>query len=307
MKCPNCDSELRSLVPGIFECPKCKTIVQDKKKEEEKPEDLEITTGDWFMKNTKLNPKYEICDQGIIVHQTEKIMIAVLLCHSPDFPNSKYCRISFFKERARVHLGMVKIRKKEVLQNTIDALEKIDTNFNDEFEWVVENTIDPNLSDDEFLNYTLTDRKCPECGKTLKKRKKFYECENQVCGELLVIVDGRPQFHYPPEELPKRFVKNLPITYYFPVAGITTNMQVGDWKAVAVIYKETNPDRRWLRFYWWTRDLQPYLKSQLTIDIDANKSLKWQSRRGVKSPNIYDKTIIKPLIDGLKKIYGLMN
>jgi ribosomal protein L37AE/L43A len=307
-KCPNCGAELRPLVPGsIYECPKCKTIVQEKKKEEEKPSELSVASGEWFMRNTKLNEKYELCEQGVIAHQTPKMMIAALICHSPDFPKSSYIRLSWFKDLARIHWGMIKIRDKVVLNNTIRALEKIDENFDEEFNWIGEGDIpaDPELNDTEFLHYTIKDKKCPVCGKTLKKRKKFYECENQVCGELFVIVDGIPLFDSDSQKLPLRFVKNLPITYYLPVAGITTQMYVGDWKAIAVIYKESNPERKWLRFYWWTRNLQPYITSELTIDIEANKSLAWSSRRGVKSPNIYDKSILKPLINALKKIESI--
>ncbi|MHA1110546.1 MAG: hypothetical protein ACTSRE_05555 [Promethearchaeota archaeon] len=259
------------------------------------------------MRNTKLNPKYEICDEGVIAHQTPKMMIAALICHSPDFPNSKYVRLSFFKELARIHWGMVKIRDKAVLSNTIAALESIDKNFDEEFNWIgeVETPVDPNLDDQEFLKFIITDRKCPVCGRTLKKRKKFYECENQACGELYVIVKGIPLFNFASEKLPLRFVKNLPIAFYLPVAGITTQMYVGDWKAISVIYKESNPDRKWLRFYWWTRNLQPYITSELIIDTYANKSLAWSSRRGVKSPNIYEKSIIKPLIEALKKVESI--
>jgi len=292
------------MVPGLYECPKCKTIIKEKKKKEEKPEELSITQGDWFMRNTKLNANYEICEQGIIAHQTPKMMIAALICHSPDFPKSSYIRLSWFKDSARIHWGMVKIRDKAVLLNTIKALKSIDKNFDEEFNWIGkgDTPADPDLSDVDYLNYKIVDKMCPVCGKKLKKRKKFYECENQVCGELYVIVHGLPLFNYPAENLPLRFVKNLPIAYYIPVAGITTQMHVGDWKAISVIYKESNPERKWLRFYWWTRNLQPYLKSQLIMDMEADKSLTWSSRKGVKSPNIYDKSIIKPLIDALKKI-----
>jgi hypothetical protein len=292
------------MIPGLFECPKCKTIIQEKKKKEEKPEELSVTQGDWFMRNTKLNEKYEICEQGVIAHQSPKMMIAALICYSPDFPNSKYIRLSWFKDPIHIHWGMIKIRDKAVLTNTIKALEKIDKNFDEEFNWIGKEEIpaDPELSDVDFLNYKIIDKMCPVCGKKLIKRKKFYECENQVCGELYVIVNGLPLFNYPAENLPLRFVKNFPITYYLPVAGITTQMHVGDWKAIAVIYKDSNPDRKWLRFYWWTRDLQPYLNSQLIVDLEANKSLAWTSRKGVKSPNIYDKKILRPVIDALKKI-----
>lgn len=306
MKCPNCDTELRMMVPGLFECPKCKTIIKEKKKKEEKPEELSVTPGDWFMRNTKLNDKYEICEQGVIAYQTPKMMIAALICHSPDFPKSNYIRLSWFKDQARVHWGMVKIREKAVLLNTIKALETIDKNFDEEFNWIGKGEpADPKLSDQEFLNYKLTEQKCPVCGKKLKKQKKFYECENQVCGELYVIVSGIPLYNYPSEQLPLRFVKNFPIAYYIPIAGITTQMYVGDWKAIGVIYKESNPDRKWLRFYWWTRDLQPYLESQMIVDNEANKSLAWSSRKGVKSPNVYEKSIIKPIIDALKKIESI--
>ncbi len=123
-KCPNCETELRALVSGsIYECPKCKTIVQERKKEE-KPAELSVTSGAWFMRNTKLNEKYEICDEGVIAHQDPKMMIAALICHSPDFPNSKYVRLSWFKELARIHWGMIKIREKGVLRNTISAFRK---------------------------------------------------------------------------------------------------------------------------------------------------------------------------------------
>jgi len=259
------------------------------------------------MRNTKINSKYEICEQGIIVDQSSIYMIAVLICHNPDFSNSKYVRLSWFKDPAHIHWGMIQIREKAVLANTIRALETIDKNFDEEFEWIGSSDplADPNLNDDKFLHYKIVDRKCPNCGKTLKKRLKFYECENEDCGDLFVIVNGIPLKDFPSEQLPLRFVKNLPVTFYLPFVGITTKIHVGDWKAIAIIYKDTNPDRKWLRFYWWVRDLQPYLESQLTIDIEANKSLAWESKKGVKSPNIHDKKLIKPLIEALKIIESI--
>ena len=33
-----------------------------------------------------------------------------------------------------------------------------------------------------------------------------------------------------------------------------------------------------------------------------NTQMGWKSQRGVSSPNIYDKEILKPLIEALKKI-----
>ena len=76
---------------------------------------------------------------------------------------------------------------------------------------------------------------------------------------------------------------------------------MGEWKALAVIYASNNPNKKWLRFYWWARDLSSILKNGRR-EIGEGIQMGWKAQRGVSSPNIYDKNLLKPLIKALKKI-----
>ena len=59
-------------------------------------------------------------------------------------------------------------------------------------------------------------------------------------------------------------------------------------------------EKRWLRFYWWRRNLQEYIKSDYRMDASSASALGWSARPGAGSTNIYDKALIRPIIDALK-------
>ncbi|MFW9948765.1 MAG: hypothetical protein ACFFKA_01400, partial [Candidatus Thorarchaeota archaeon] len=127
------------------------------------------------------------------------------------------------------------------------------------------------------------------------------------CGEI-VILEGynQPIFNIPPRELDMNFHANFPINFYLPVSGITVKWLMGEWKALVVIYSPDNPDKKWLRFYWWVRDLSNILKHGQR-EMGENVQMGWKAQKGISSPNIYDKKTIKPLIEALKKIETLLN
>ena len=101
----------------------------------------------------------------------------------------------------------------------------------------------------------------------------------------------------------RTYSSNFPINYYLPKVGVTTKLSMGIWKAIVIIYAKENPDKKWLRFYWWRRDLQTFMMSK--YQMGAAQGLKWETRKGVLSPNIYEKETIRPLIDGIKKMKDL--
>ena len=76
---------------------------------------------------------------------------------------------------------------------------------------------------------------------------------------------------------------------------------MGEWKAAVVIYSKDNPNKKWLRFYWWVRDLSNILKYGQK-EMGNGTQMGWKAQRGISSPNLYDKKLIKPLINALKKI-----
>ena len=130
------------------------------------------------------------------------------------------------------------------------------------------------------------------------KNNRFYDC--QVCGEIVVLEDGRPIFDVPTDKLPLSYSSNFPINYYIPEKGITFKWLMGEWKSIVIIYDQSNPDRKFLRFYWWTRNLQDYISSEYSMGDSAAVSFKWSARKGVGTTNIYDKNLIAPLIKALK-------
>jgi len=165
MKCPNCgNSELKTLVEGIWQCPKCNKIIKNKiESNEEEPGESTFESGDFFIRNTGLNKKYEICEKGIIISKTPKFMIAALICHSPSFPNSKYIRISWFKNSIYLHAGMIKITESSELNNLIKCLEKIDNDFDQDFNFnTAENDTELDFEEQEDL-FKLDGTKCPKC------------------------------------------------------------------------------------------------------------------------------------------------
>jgi ribosomal protein L37AE/L43A len=304
------------LVAGIFQCPQCKKIVKEKDKvsaqEKSKIEKGEFQDGDYFHKNVSLNKQYEVCEKGITISKTENRLFAVLICHSGYLKEERYVRLSWWKNLQ--HAGMFKIYDKEVLNNTIISLEKIEDSFDDIWGWKGTYGKQGPKSEEqlekeknlEIIKYRIIEnRTCPKCGKKMDKMKSHYECQH--CGEI-VILEGynQPIFNISSTDLDLNFHTNLPINFYLPVGGITVKWLMGEWKALAVIYSKDNPNRKWLRFYWWVRDLSNILKYGQR-EMGEGTQMGWKTQKGLSSPNIYDRKLIKPLINGLKKISTELN
>ena len=122
MDCPSCGVKMDILVEGIFQCPKCKKIIK-KKEEEKKEKEKKVLEGEWqegeyFHENVSLNKQYEIAEKGITIRK-----------------NEKYVRISWWKKSFYQHAGMFKIYDENVLYNVIQALKKIDENYDDFWSW----------------------------------------------------------------------------------------------------------------------------------------------------------------------------
>jgi len=303
---------MQPLVEGIFQCPQCKKIIKqkDKKaeaKEKKLTEEGAFQDGEYFHKNASLNKQYEICEKGITINKTDNRLFAVLMCHSAYLKDEKYVRLSWWKNSQ--HAGMFKIYEKYVLNNIIHALEKIDESFDDIWSWKGKyGKQEPKTKEDlekekslDIIKYRIIENKtCPKCQKKMDKKKSHYEC--QYCGEI-VILEGynQPIFNIPPEDLDLRFHANFPINYYLPVSGITLKWLMGEWKALAVIYSKDNPNKKWLRFYWWVRDLSNILKFGQR-EMGNGTQMGWKTQKGIFSPNIYDKKLIRPLINALNNI-----
>ena len=312
MKCPACDLEMEPLVAGIFQCPQCKKIVKQKDKEEEAREKKKIEEGafqdgEYFHENASLNKKYEICEKGITINKTDNHLFAALICHSAYLKEEKYVRLSWWKNYQ--HAGMFKIYDSYVLNNLIVALEKIDGSFDDIWTWSGKFGRDKQKTEEdlekekklEIIKYRIIEnRTCPKCQKKMDKMKSHYECQH--CGEI-VILEGynQPIFNILSNDLDLSFHANFPINFYLPVSGITLKWLMGEWKAVVVIYSKDNPNKKWLRFYWWARDLSNILKYGQR-EMGNSAQMGWKAQKGISSPNIYDKKLIRPLINALKNI-----
>jgi len=317
MKCPACDIEMELLVAGIYQCPQCKKIVKEKEKDMKLVEENQIESGifqegEYFHKNASLNKQYEICEKGIVINKTETRMFAALVCHSPYLKEEKYVRLSWWKSYQ--HAGMFKIYDKYVLYNCIKALERISESFDDTWTWSgkfgkqdqktqEELEQEKNL---EIIKYRIIEnRTCPKCNKKMDKMKSHYECQH--CGEI-VILEGynQPIFNLLPSDLDLRFHGNFPINFYLPVSGITIKWLMGEWKALVIIYSKDNPNKKWLRFYWWVRDLSIILKYGKK-EMGNGTQMGWKAQRGISSPNIYDYKQIKILIRALRTIAKELN
>lgn len=317
MNCPACDIEMELLIEGIYQCSNCKKIVKAKSIEAEKMEKKEslignLIDGEWFHKNASLNKAYEIAESGIILNKTENRLFAVLICHSAYLKDEKYVRLSWWKNSR--HAGMFKIYDKYALNNIILALEKIDESFDDIWSWKGKyGKQEPKTQEDlekekslDIIKYRIIENKtCPKCQKKMDKMKSHYEC--QYCGEI-VILEGynQPIFNIPPEDLDLRFHANFPINYYLPVSGITLKWLMGEWKALAVIYSKDNPNKKWLRFYWWVRDLSNILKFGQR-EMGNGTQMGWKAQRGISSPNIFDRKLVRPLINALNNVLIELN
>lgn len=303
---------MEPLVPGIYQCPQCKKI--QKQKDDTVEEDLEkqveqgqYLDGEYFHKNASLNKQYEISEKGIIISKSETRLFATLICHSAYLKDEKYVRLSWWKSYQ--HAGMFKIYDKNVLNNVITSLEKINKSFDDIWTWSgkygkqepkTKEIIEKEKYIDLLKYRIIENRTCPKCQKKMTKGKSHYECQH--CGEI-VILEGynQPIFNIPSTELDLTFQTNFPINYYMPVSGITVKWLMGEWKAIVIIHSKDNPNKKWLRFYWWMRDLNNVLKYGQR-EIGEGTQMGWKAQRGISSPNIYDKKLITPLIKALKKI-----
>ncbi len=312
MKCNACNIDMEPLVAGIYQCPQCKKIMKENRneakiEEQKKSEEGEFQAGEYFHKNIALNKQYEIAEKGITISRTPNRWFAVLICHNPLLKSEKYVRLSWFKKSFYQHGGMFKIYDKDVLKNTIKALEKIDEFFDEYWGWHGKFRKKVNRTEEqkekekklEIIKYRIIEnRTCPKCQKKMDKMKSHYECQH--CGEI-VILEGynQPIFNIAPSDLEIEFHGDFPINFYMPISGITVKWLMGEWKSLVVIYSKDNPNKKWLRFYWWTRDLRNILKSGQR-EMGEGTQMGWKSHKGVASPNLYDKKMLKPLINALK-------
>jgi len=296
MKCPACNIEMQPLVAGIFQCPQCKKIKKEEDKADKVEEQREIEEGafqdgEYFHKNANLNQQYEIAERGITIFKTPNRWLAVLICHNAYLKSEKYIRLSFWKKSFYQHGGMFKIYNKDVLKNTLNALEKIDETFDDlwTFHGKFRKTGQKSEEQKErekkldIIKFRIIENKtCPKCQKKMNKMKSHYEC--QQCGEI-VILEGynQPIFNIAASDLEIDFMGDFPLNFYLPVSGITVKWLMGEWKAIVVIYSKDNPNKKWLRFYGW------------------------KAQRGAASPNLYDKKHLKPIINALRKVAVEMN
>lgn len=318
MKCPACQVEMETLVEGIYQCPKCRKIIKEKAEEEKKEEKKigkgEIQDGEYFHQHASINKQYEVCEKGITVNKTENRWFAVLICHSAYLESERYIRLSWWKKSFYRHAGMMKIYEEVVMRNLIKALEKIDENFDDFWTFKGKFRENKTLTEEEkirdkkldLIKYRIIEnRTCPKCGKKMNKEKSHYECPH--CGEI-VILEGynQPVFNIAPSDLKLNFQAGFPINFYLPVAGITIKWLMGEWKSLVVIYSKENPNKKWLRFYWWVRDLKNILKYGKR-EIGESSKLGWKAKKGAGTTNLYNKDLLKPLIKALKKISEEMN
>jgi ribosomal protein L37AE/L43A len=307
---------MEPLVAGIFQCPSCKKILRKEDKISTAKEQKEVKFGDFQDANSfpRIDPRYEIVLKGITIHKTPNRWFAVLICHTPELKNDRYIRLSWWKKSIYQHAGMFKVYDRDVLKNLIVSLEKIDESFDDL--WTFRGKFGkkgPKTEDQkekekklEIIRYRIIENKtCPRCQKKMEKMKSHYECSH--CGEI-VILEGynQPIFNISTSELDLTFQGDFPINFYLPVAGITIKWLMGEWKALVVIYSKDNPTKKWLRFYWWNRDLQNILKYGMK-EMGEGTQMGWKAQRGVSSPNIYDKRLIKPLIEALRNIAKELN
>jgi len=314
MRCPACDIPMEPLVAGIFQCPQCNKIIKEKMdndegKDQDKIKKLDFQDGEYFYRNASLNKNYEICEKGITIIKSPKRWLAALICYAPHLKTSKYIRLSWWKKEVYQHGGFFKITNSDVLKNVIIALDKINASFDEFWSWkgsFEENSKNnDNVFEDEklkILKYRIIENlTCPNCNKKLINRKSHYECVH--CGEIILINGYKdPIFDINPKNLSLKFTTNLPVNFYLVNTGITVNWLMAEWKAIAVIYSNDNPNKKWLRFYTWERDVQSLLKYGR-----SGAQMTWNAKRGSGSPNIYDKKTLKLLIEDLKKIANELN
>jgi len=316
MKCPNCNLDLIELYPGINQCPQCKKFFKEKEepiKEKEKETELEFTPGKWFMSHTAIERKYEEADEGIIINKNQDNMLASIICHSPGLSEDKYIRLSWFKTSSNMHSGMIKIDDELELRNLINALNLIMNDFDENFNPIDKEKFQAKINKDflpekEARNILKFDgKKCLNCGGIMfkKKNEKYYSCER--CGEIIVVVEGNPIYNIPSDKLKLIYAQNFPVNFYIPYVGITYKWFMAEWKAIVIICNPENPENKWLRFYWWDRDLNQYIRSNVLVGTSLTNILSWKARKGSGTTNLYEKSLIPKIIDALEKCKNKLN
>jgi hypothetical protein len=192
---------------------------------------------------------------------------------------------------------MFKIEEKDLLSNVITSLKKIDEDFDDLYTQINKEKEIENKDLTEIFNKPFNKR-CPNCNSKMVQERgaSFYSCEQD--GTIVIIEDGQPISDIPLNRLPLSYSKNLPVNYYTVVAGITVKWDVGDWRALVVVEDPENEQKRFLRFYWWTRDMQDFMRPRASLTHGG--SLSWEPRAGTKSPNISQKSLIQSLVQALE-------
>ena len=163
------------------------------------------------------------------------------------------------------------MEKGNEIENVIIALERLDAMFDENFVPKVEDSIHFSPIQERMDVATVSQifdikkRICPQCSSKMKKNrnKRFYECER--CGEIIILYESKPIFDIPSETLPLSFSTNFPVNYYLPSYGITVKTSMADWQALVIIHSTDNVDKKWLRFCWWHRNFQEYMRAQYSM------------------------------------------
>jgi ribosomal protein L37AE/L43A len=302
-QCPTCGGDLVPLGGGgIFTCKKCRKLVRKTAEQDAGPvtqatasEDL---NGAFYERKRMLNPQYEKAVKGLHVFSEGNIRMDVLLAYEPDFPRSRYLRLSWWKG-GMMHHGMVKINHIDVARNLVKALRMIDVAYDDDFAPIGDFGVTAEAEEDFDFNFDQTRRECPNCKRKMKKSRtnRYFECE--WCGEIVIIEDGVPIYSIPPTKLTLAFNSNYPINYYSAHQGITFSWQMGDWQAAVVIFDPNNPNKKWLRIYWWIRRLDQYMAAETRV---LAQGIRWEPRKGAGSTNIYNKAHLKEIIKAMETL-----
>lgn len=148
--------------------------------------------------------------------------------------------------------------------------------------------------------------RCPTWGrKPLKTYKTYLDCAK--CGVFILMKgSNQPIFDIRPEDLNLQFQQDLSINYYICDTGITVEWLVGLWKMIVLICDKSNYRKQFLLFCTWTRNLNSYIKYGYHYAAEGTE-LTLLAKKGTCSSNIYDKKLIRLLIEALKKITNELN
>jgi ribosomal protein L37AE/L43A len=141
-----------------------------------------------------------------------------------------------------------------VLKNVIGALDKILSDFDEEFK---EKSGKPVKTLSAVPIKTIIISNCPSCGKKLKRDpvKSMIYCED--CAEVFLIDKrmGDVICEMDPEEMALEYISDGyagMMEYYKPVAGMTVDSRPLSHQAIVIVKHPRTLDR-FLRLYQWTR------------------------------------------------------